>query len=137
MSLKNEFEKLKEEFNLKYLRLSYDSTLLEQLDSEAAFNYIFWEIILKNNKICSARLYSLLHEVCHALQYKEGRMHTMNYDKLYLLELEAEDFATKKYKERYSHYGPCPQTNLASRQAYKKQFKNHVPLYWGLLGDIT
>jgi len=136
VDIQNEFKQLRKRYNLKNLKLYFDPFILNRLKSEAILNFIMWEICLKDKQICRRRLLSLLHEMCHAIQFKRNRM-TMNNrhtKKLYSLEIEAEIFAIKEYEKLYAKkFGSClnDKWTLATYQDYCEHYKKH----WKLLGS--
>jgi len=134
-NIQTEFKRLRKRYNLKYLKLYFDPFALDRLKSEAILNFILWEICLRDKRICRRRLLSLLHEMRHAMQFKQNRM-TMNgrHTKiLYSLEIEAEMFAVEEYEKLYAKkYGSClnDKWTLATYEDYCEHFKKH----WKTLG---
>ncbi len=127
----HEFEFLKKRYGLKNLKLYYNQDFLKKQDIEAHFNYILFEIVLVDRKVCRRRLLSLLHEIYHAKQFKEKRLivSKRNLHKMYVQEFEAEMFAIREYEKLYSKkYGTCLNEpwSLATYEDYKKHFKKQV-----------
>jgi ferritin-like protein len=137
--METEFSYLKKRYNLKGLQLYFNPELLKRKKIEAQFNYVLFEIALKDRRVCRRRLSSLLHEICHAIQYKEKRLIVNRRDlrKMYELEYEAEMFSINEYEEIYApRFGTIlnePWT-LGDYKDYVKFFKKYIgPGYGSIL----
>lgn len=133
-----EFNFLKKRYGLKTVKLYCDPKFLEKKGIEAYFNYVLNEIIIRDKRVCRRRLQSLLHEIRHAIQFKEKRLVTgrRNLRQMYEQEFEAEIFAIEEYEKLFSKkYGTCLNEpwSLASYDEYREFFKIYAgPGY----GDI-
>lgn len=136
VDIQKEFYRLRKRYGLKYLKIYFDPFALDRLKSEAILNFILWEVCLRDRRICRRRLLSLLHEMRHAIQYRQNRMtfNNRHTKKLYALEIEAELFAIEEYEKLYAKkYGSClnERWTLAPYQDYCEHFKKH----WKVLGS--
>lgn len=129
--MESEFKSLQKRYGVQAYKLNFDKQYLNKIEAEAAFHFLWKTIILKDRRMCRRRLISLLHEICHAIQHKEGRF---IFDKtrtraLYEQEVEAELFAIDEYEKIFAcRYGTCKHQkwDLAPYEVYKKQF-NKLP----------
>ena len=133
-----EFSKLKRRYKLRGLSLYYAPELLKKKQIESQFNYLLFEIALKDRRICKRRLTSLLHEICHAIQFKESRLIVNRRDtkKMYELEFEAEMFSINEYEKLYSQkFGSVLNESwtLAPYEEYLKFFKKYIGPGYGLI----
>ena len=137
--METEFSFLKKRYNLNELSLYYNPKLLKKKKIEAQFNYVLFDIAIKDRRVCRRRLSSLLHEMCHAIQYKEQRLIINRRDtrKMYELEVEAEMFAINEYEKIYAdRFGTIlnEQWTLAPYQTYVNFFKKYIsPGYGSIL----
>jgi hypothetical protein len=85
-------------------------------------------IVVRNGNFSPHCLKSMLHEMCHAIQNREGRLAVPknHFTKLYALEIEAEVFARVEYRRLYQEqYGSLDEEwDLADFVAYREFFKN-------------
>jgi hypothetical protein len=122
-----EFKLLKKRYNLSEITLRYDSTYLKKGEHEAVFFPEQKQIVLLDRRVCRRRLLSLLHEIKHVLQFKEGRLvrDFRSLRKMYFLEFEAEMFSINEYEELYAKkYGSClhERWTLATFEEYKNSW---------------
>lgn len=135
-AIESEFLRLKKRYKLGNLRLHFDRYTLKMKGFEAVFNWLLYEVTLRDRRICKPRLLGLLHELCHVKQFQEGRLIINKRDtrQMYLQEFEAEMFSIDEYESLYaSQYGSClndPWT-LASYKEYKTLFKSNPQLGFG------
>lgn len=82
----------------------------------------YQSIVMRSYKLYPSNIRYMLHEMCHALQHKEGRLYisTHNSKRSYSLEIEAEVFARVEYRKWYEKdYGQIQSNwNLASYSSY-------------------
>lgn len=85
-------------------------------------------VIMRNGHISADMLRCMLHELCHAIQEKEGRYlppSARDPRALYALELEADVFARLEYRKLYERrYGPLGEWDLAEYSFYKRTLYN-------------
>ena len=129
--METEFSYLIKRYDLRGLSIHFNSKILKKKKIESQFNYILFEISLKDRRVCRRRLSSLLHEICHAIQFKEQRLIVNRRDvrKMYELEVEAEIFAKNEYEKIYSQkYGSIIKEvwTLAPYNDYLKFYKKYV-----------
>lgn len=125
--LELEYQKLQKRFKIEKYHLSFDRDFLNKRKLEAGFNHFFHTIYLRDRRLCRKRLLSLLHEICHAIQHKEGRYTDNKFDTeaLYAQDVEAECFAIDQYEEIYAcRFGTCQfeHWELASYEKYCRHY---------------
>lgn len=131
-----EFQRLKKRYKLGALRIHFNRSVLEQKDMEAAFNWLLYEVMLKDRHVCKLRLLSLLHELCHVKQFNEGRLIQNRRDTrlMYMQEVEAEMFSIDEYEKLYANeFGTCLNDlwSLAPYSEYKGTFKMAAQMGFG------
>jgi hypothetical protein len=125
VEISKEFKKLKKRFDLPYLKLKFNKSLLQQYGCQSAFFWFRQEIVLLDHRITRQRMLSLLHEIAHAIQFKENHLVTDRRFKRknYIKEFEAELFAIEQYEQYYKNImGTCLDDNwaLATYEDYSK-----------------
>lgn len=100
--MERDFERLKNRYNLKKLKIWFSRRFMHN-NMDGFFISILNEIVLKDRRRCQPRVFTLLHEMCHAIQYREHRFVDNKRDtrKMYDLECEAELFAITEYNKIY------------------------------------
>jgi hypothetical protein len=130
MDINQEFNKLRSRYNVPKLRIYFDFKSLGERKIEASFNQYLFEVALRDRRVCRRRLLSLLHEICHAIQWKERRfvMNRRDTRKMYELELEAELFSIDEYEKLYAkRFGSCLDEpwSLCNYEQYRDYYKEH------------
>lgn len=100
--LEKEFNKLKKRYKLK-TKLTFNKNIFKNTNAVGFYCYANDIIYLPDRRFSRNKLLVLLHECCHAIQNKEGRLkkpknHTR---KKYIDEIEAEVFSIKEYVSLY------------------------------------
>lgn len=127
MTFEQEYKKLQKRFLIP-TELKFDKNRLDEKNVEALFLPAMNEIVLKDRRRCRRRFFSVLHEICHAVQLREGRFLIKGcLRKRYEQEVEAEMFAIEWYERLYAKkYGSClkEKWSLAPYNEYIKYFKH-------------
>lgn len=133
MKIYSEFEKLKKRFQLPKLNLQFDRSLYD-LGFSAYYNWYYSHILLPDRRMGRNRMLAVLHEFCHAIQFRENRM-VMDRRctrQMYLQEFEAELFAIEQYEKIYAEtMGSCmkDEWTLASYSEYLIAYKQTPAIY--------
>ncbi len=124
--LRQEFAQLQKRYNLKTLNyFAFKPRTVPrffQNNTTAGLYLRDYNCIIMRNGHCSKHsIKTMLHEMCHAIQCKEGRfVPDHHHRRNYALELEAEMFAHTEYKKYYANvFGAIEYWNLAEYSFYK------------------
>jgi hypothetical protein len=125
-----EFLKVKADLGLSELRFCATKPgTLTYFDNPGCIGIYIWQydwLVMRNGHLGPETLKCMLHEVCHAIQHREGRLKVPehNYRRKYALEIEAEVFARTEYRHRYEEeFGSLSEWDLADFESYKRFFK--------------
>jgi hypothetical protein len=99
LNIKAEIEYLKKRFKLK-TKFIVDKKLLKKQKSYALYCFNNDEIIIPDLRYSHMRIWTILHEIGHALQAKEDR-HSFTKVRYYSEEIEAELFAAHYAEKIY------------------------------------
>lgn len=130
--LKEEFVFLRDRYGLSGLRYFAFKPFRVPYFSNPGCRALYLDdydcIVVRNGNFTVENLKLMLHEMCHAIQSREGRLAVpkTHLSKLYALEIEAEVFARVEYDSLYrSKYGALDHDwDLAHLEAYREFYRN-------------
>lgn len=129
--LRDEFVELRNRYKLKGLRYFALKPKRVPFFSNPGCRALYLDdfdcVVVRNGNFSKESLKSMLHEMCHAIQNREGRLAVpkTHFTRLYALEIEAEVFARVEYRTLYAKkFGSLTHDwDLADFDAYREFFK--------------
>jgi Zn-dependent peptidase ImmA (M78 family) len=101
------FKELQERYGLSRIKLIIDKDFCDRKECGGIYSTLRKDIHLCHSDLTPFNVATLLHEVCHAIQDKEGRLprrSTLTSEQIWELEKEAYLFAQSQLETTYSQF---------------------------------